>query len=134
MMRGVDGRTNTASLGPRHYPNEYISVKSSGEITKHYFVSGQRVSATVNVANAPAVTDRNSWMHGNHQGATQYITDKDAKVVEHLESLPFGESWIEQRSASDAPARQVTGLQHDRETGLVYGGARYFDPRARAHP
>jgi len=48
-----------------------------------------------------------------------------------VEYLPFGEVWIEEDdpATSYIPFR-FTSKELDRETGLYYYGARYYEPRA----
>jgi RHS repeat-associated protein len=58
-------------------------------------------------------------------------------VHEHVEYFPYGEVWRDPRSDSDGgPVKGqrflFTGKELDEETGLVYFGARYYQPaRAR---
>jgi RHS repeat-associated protein len=50
-------------------------------------------------------------------------------VREHFEQMPFGEPWIEEQAGQDATPYRFTGKELDSETGLMYFGARYYDPR-----
>ncbi len=61
--------------------------------------------------------------------STQYVTDKDGGVYEHLEYFPFGETWVEEASNTERTPYLFTSKELDRETGLYYYGARYMDPR-----
>jgi RHS repeat-associated protein len=77
------------------------------------------------------------YYHPDHLGSTSWVTDQNGRVHEHVEYFPYGEVWRDPRSDSDgAPVKGqrflFTGKELDEETGLVYFGARYYEPtRAR---
>ncbi|MCI5136079.1 MAG: RHS repeat-associated core domain-containing protein [Candidatus Electrothrix sp. AW2] len=50
-------------------------------------------------------------------------------MYQHLEYFPFGETWIEEVSNQHRVPFLFTAKELDRETGLYYFGARYYDPR-----
>jgi RHS repeat-associated protein len=60
------------------------------------------------------------------------VTNHIGQIHERLEYTPYGELWIDWRSA-DAPEDgtpfRFTGKELDPETGLYYFGARYLDPK-----
>jgi RHS repeat-associated protein len=66
------------------------------------------------------------YYHVNQVGSTSFITNDDAKVVQYLEYLPFGELFVEQRANYDSQFK-FDGKEQDQETGLSYFGARYYD-------
>jgi len=61
----------------------------------------------------------------------QTVTNWQGLIHERLEYTPYGELWIDWRApgALHATPFRFTGHEHDRETGLIYAGARYLDPR-----
>ena len=70
------------------------------------------------------------FYHDDHLGSTGYLTDQNGNLSEHLEYLPFGETWTQQdRGTQIFPDYEFTGKELDTETGLYYFGARYYDPR-----
>lgn len=70
------------------------------------------------------------FYHADHLGSTGYMTDGNGVLDEHIEYMPFGESWIEQEQGLQLfPSYQFTSKEWDPETGLYYFGARYYDPR-----
>jgi len=69
------------------------------------------------------------FYHNNYLGSTSFITDKDAKVVQYAEYLPFGETFMEQREHYSGQFL-FNGKEQDEETGLFYYGARYYDPHS----
>jgi RHS repeat-associated protein len=69
------------------------------------------------------------YYHPNHLGSTSFVTDVEGDIYQHLEYFPFGESWIEEVSGRNSMPYLFTAKELDRETGLYYFGARYYDPR-----
>ncbi len=60
--------------------------------------------------------------------SSSWITDASGSVNQHLQYLPFGEQFIDQRSANGQDIRfKFTGKERDAETGMDYFGARYYD-------
>ncbi|MXO32550.1 RHS repeat-associated core domain-containing protein [Apibacter sp. B2912] len=50
-------------------------------------------------------------------------------MVQHVEYVPFGEVFIEERNNSWNTPYLFNGKELDEETGLYYYGARYYNPR-----
>src|SRR5690554_4975031 len=71
------------------------------------------------------------YYHPDHLGTATYLTDINGEAYEFFLNLPFGETMAEQHSqTADYVNRwKFTGHELDRETGLYYAGARYYDPR-----
>jgi RHS repeat-associated protein len=67
------------------------------------------------------------FYHADHLGSASWITDADGNGYQHLQYLPFGESWVEQRLGSYDTPYQFSGKEKDEETGYNYFGARYYD-------
>jgi RHS repeat-associated protein len=57
------------------------------------------------------------------------ITNPDGEVVQHVEYVPFGEVFIEERNNTWNTPYLFNAKELDEETGLYYYGARYFDSR-----
>ncbi len=55
--------------------------------------------------------------------------DSGGLPVQHLQYLPFGERYIDQRAAGTSYSERYTftGKEKDEETGYGYFGARYMD-------
>ncbi|WP_181042778.1 RHS repeat domain-containing protein [Apibacter adventoris] len=62
-------------------------------------------------------------------GSSSYITNLDAQIVQHVEYVPFGEVFIEERNQSWNTPYLFNGKELDEETGLSYYGARYYNPK-----
>jgi uncharacterized protein RhaS with RHS repeats len=69
------------------------------------------------------------YYHSDHLGSTSYITDLDGNVVQHIEYVPFGEVFLEERNNTWNTPHLFNGKELDEATGLYYYGARYFNPR-----
>jgi RHS repeat-associated protein len=76
-------------------------------------------------------TDQIYYYHPDHLGTATYLTDGNGLPYEFFLNLPFGETMAEQHSqTADYENRyKFTGHELDRETGLYYAGARYYDPK-----
>jgi RHS repeat-associated protein len=69
------------------------------------------------------------FYHADQTGSSNYITDANGALYEHLEYFPFGESWVEESTNTQRTPYLFSGKELDEETGLYYYGARYYDPR-----
>ena len=74
-------------------------------------------------------TERTCYYHRDHLGSTTLITNESGEVVQRVEYLPTGETFIEQQDTSWVSPHKFNGKELDEETGLYYYGARYYDPR-----
>jgi RHS repeat-associated protein len=65
----------------------------------------------------------------NNIGSTSLLTDKDGVKVAQYLYKPYGEEWVKDESGSASEIiRRFTGQIFDKETGLYYYNARYYDP------
>ncbi len=76
--------------------------------------------------------DRNHgvyFYHSDHLGSASWITDSIGIPIQHLQYLPYGEPYIDQRAAGTTYRERFrfTGKERDKETGYGYFGARYMD-------
>ena len=58
--------------------------------------------------------------------SSSWITDASGSVNQHLQYLPFGEQFIDQRQTGHDIRFKFTGKEKDSETGYTYFGARYY--------
>ncbi|WP_277632434.1 SpvB/TcaC N-terminal domain-containing protein, partial [Avrilella dinanensis] len=81
------------------------------------------------------------WYHSDHLGSSSYITDNFGRPSHYYEYLPFGELMTEHNQSKyyidPYPTQNMSeynnpykfnGKEMDRETGMYYYGARYYDP------
>jgi len=71
--------------------------------------------------------------HGDHLGSTSVLTDADGQLTSEFYNYPFGLQRYEHHSGEPFdPHYQFTDKEQDRESGLHYFEARYYDsPFAR---
>ena len=67
------------------------------------------------------------FYHSDHLGSASWITDANGEAVQHLQYLPYGEPYINQRTTGYNERFTFTGKERDEETGYGYFGARYMD-------
>ncbi len=66
--------------------------------------------------------------HSDHLGSSSFLTDASGDPTQHLQYLPFGETFIEQRSiTSYYTPYTFSAKERDTETGYSFFGARYYD-------
>lgn len=69
------------------------------------------------------------FYHPDHLGSSSFITNLEGEVVQHIEYVPFGEVFIEERNNVWNTPYLFNAKEFDDETGMYYYGARYYDPR-----
>ena len=86
--------------------------------TKYYYLNGLRV--------AKAVDGEVTWIHSDHLHSATILTDADGAELRRLAYAAFGEE-LENSGSGEAPTYSYTGKERD-SSGLMYYGARYYDP------
>ena len=56
------------------------------------------------------------------------MTDADGNIAQHVEYIPYGEVFVEERNNSFSTNYLFNAKELDNETGVYYYGARYLDP------
>ena len=113
----------SAALG-----NLQTSLISSRTAATRY--DGSRALALENNFQDPDAYEKlQFYYHPDHLGSSSYITNLDGEVVQHIEYVPFGEVFIEERNSIWNTPYLFNAKEFDEETGLYYYGARYYDPR-----
>ena len=69
------------------------------------------------------------YYHPDHLGSSSYITNLDGEVVQHIEYVPFGEVFVEERNNIWNTPYLFNAQEFVEETGLYYYGARYYEPK-----
>ena len=67
------------------------------------------------------------FYHSDHLGSASWITEAGGKPVQHIQYLPYGEPFVNQRVSGYNERFTFTGKERDEETGYSYFGARYMD-------
>jgi RHS repeat-associated protein len=77
----------------------------------------------------PPLSQSLRFFHTDHLGSASWVTGYTGSALQHLQYLPFGEPWVSQTSNSYEGAKYTfSGKERDKETGLMYFGARYYNP------
>ena len=69
------------------------------------------------------------FYHPDHLGSSSFITNLEGEVVQHIEYVPFGEVFIEERNNVWNTPYLFNAKEFDEETGMYYYRARYYEPR-----
>ena len=69
------------------------------------------------------------FYHPDHLGSSSFITNLEGEVVQHIEYVPFGEVFIEERNNVWNTPYLFNAKEFDEETGMYYYGARYYEPK-----
>ena len=126
-------KANYASFEVPYYGldnNDYVNdvgfcCNPSGESASNSSATG-KFSATAKNDNAEL---QQFYYHPDHLGSSSYLTNLDGEVVQHVEYVPFGEVFLEEKNAKWNTPYLFTSKELDRETRLYYFGARYQDPK-----
>jgi RHS repeat-associated protein len=81
------------------------------------------------VSSNPDTTASSYFYHSDHLGSSSLITDGTGALVQHIEYVPFGETFIDERNGNWSTPYLFNGKEKDEETGLHYFHARYYDSR-----
>ncbi len=121
IKRGADGEFA--------YVNPFFTVRNSQIATKQIIVGGTLIAEKL-VSHDPTVYEKNQFfIHADQAGSTNYVTEADGSLFEHLEYFPGGETWVQEKGTTDKVPFQFSGKMFDSESGFVYFGARYYNPR-----
>lgn len=66
------------------------------------------------------------WLHPNHLGAPEAVTDAQGKLIWQASYEPFGQARI--KSGAFTLNLRLPGQYEDAESGLYYNRQRYYDP------
>ena len=100
--------------------DDYIVENTDGDIREEYiYHHGLDIVGKIN-------SEGIYFYHPDHLGSTTLVTDENGSIVEETEYLPFGEVI---KGGNDRFT--FTGQENDKETELMYYGARYYSPFLR---
>lgn len=116
------------------YPFKWYSVASSTGAgaqyasTTEYVFSGDTLVSTIDQQLAGGVatgSPQTLYIHPDHLGSTNIVTDEDGDIIETLDYFPYGATRVS--TGVNASARKCIGLFGD-QSNLIYANARYYDP------
>ena len=67
------------------------------------------------------------FYHSDHLGSASWITNGNGTPIQHLQYMPYGEPFVNERISSYNERFTFTGKERDSETGYSYFGARFYD-------
>ncbi|HEX5748654.1 MAG TPA: RHS repeat-associated core domain-containing protein [Archangium sp.] len=113
------GRISKTTAGnTTRYFGKLFEIGPGGAYLKHVYAGALLVASK-----GPAGT---SFMHQDHLGSVQLMTNATGAVVHSYDYAAYGKTLAD--SGGVANTRGFGGHETDGETGLVYMNARYFDP------
>jgi RHS repeat-associated protein len=123
--------------GETVYVNQFYTQRPGATGTKNVYAGTTRLTSKLVKQETPGSNPAGKtpyekdlyFYHPDHLGTSNYITDTNGRLYEHLEYFPFGEAWVEENSNTQRTPYLFTAKELDEETGLYYFGARYYDPR-----
>jgi len=83
------------------------------------------------ISKVPGTSSSSYFYHSDHLGSSSLITDQSGGIIQHIEYVPFGETFIDERRSQSSwnTPYLFSGKERDAETGLLYFGARYQDSK-----
>ena len=149
-----------SQVGKGRFAGVNVSLADSASTASKLLVATQSVGMDPQTGGTPStpylaylgsLTDRTDsvpesyFYHPDHLGSASWITDSAGRPVQHLQYLPWGESFVDQRSSTFDGARfTFSAKEKDAETGFSYFGSRYYcsdlsiwlsvDPMASKYP
>jgi RHS repeat-associated protein len=102
--------------------NEFY-FKHISTTTKHIY-AGDMLVATIEKPNG-TTTPVVSYIHSDHLGGTNVITNSSGKVMQTLDYYPFGSIRVNKQTTYFNEKKKFTGTEYDNNTGLSYMQARY---------
>jgi RHS repeat-associated protein len=126
----------TSTTSTTYYPNKYFSTVSNivGGTTyatsTNYIWNGDTLLATIDqkLINGTATgTPITRYIHPDHLGSTDAVTDQNGALVQLLDYYPYGATRVSTSSYPTNEKRQFIG-QYSDTSGLSYLNARYYSP------
>ena len=115
-----------------------LSQEQQGQYSKHIYLGETRLvtkqTSDLEENYGQSEEKRHQYYyHPDHLGSAQLITDYEGNEYQRIEYTPYGELWVEKKTAHEKDMRYLpykfTAKEQDEETGLYYYGARYLDAK-----
>ena len=115
-----------------------LSQEQQGQYSKHIYLGETRLvtkqTSDLEEHYGPSEELHHQYYyHPDHLGSAQLVTDYEGNEYQRIEYTPYGELWVEKKSANEKDMRYLpykfTAKEQDEETGLYYYGARYLDAK-----
>jgi len=105
------------------FPNRYFE-KEGNTVTRRIYDNNGGLIASIE-ANGTATSTY--YIHPDHLGGTNVVTDSFPSVFEVTDYLPFGKIRLEEQAGSSKEKKKFTGHDYDEDSELTYAKARYYD-------
>ena len=115
-----------------------LSQEQQGQYSKHIYLGETRIvtkqTSDLEEHYGPSEELHHQYYyHPDHLGSAQLVTDYEGNEYQRIEYTPYGELWVEKKTANEKDMRYLpykfTAKEQDEETGLYYYGARYLDAK-----
>jgi RHS repeat-associated protein len=126
----------TSTTSTTYYPNKFYSFSSmlAGGTTyatsTNYIWNGDTLLATIDqklINGAVTGSPITRYIHPDHLGSTNVVTDASGTVVQLMDYYPYGATRIATSTYPTNEKRQYIGQFSDAQTNLNYLNARYYD-------
>src|SRR5260370_13704583 len=135
--RVIQTGTTTTTL----YPFKWYSVASSTgtgakyATTTSYMFNGDTLLATVDQQTASGVatgTAKTRYVHPDHLGSTNVVTDENDAVVQTLDYYPYGGIRVSAGTSTNEQRKLINRFSD--QSGLAYLQARYYSSHQHQFP
>ena len=121
VLQGVRTMSNIAG-----FMNGDVNFDGATNATDAKMIA-QYVAGLRDLPTPPAHTQKLLFYHSDHLGGSNIITDGSGNLIQHVQYSPYGEIDYE-LNLGVSVNYLFTGQEFDREAGLYYYNARYYDP------
>jgi RHS repeat-associated protein len=117
------------------YPNKWYGIASSTgtgakySTTTEYVFNSDSLVATIDQQTAggnATGTAKTRYIHPDHLGSTNVVTDENGNLVQTLDYYPYGDTRISVATSTNEKRKFIGQFTDD--SGLDYLNARYYDP------
>jgi RHS repeat-associated protein len=125
----------TGTTTTTFYPFKWYSVASSTgtgakfSTSTSYMFNGDTLLATVDQQLASGVatgTAKTRYVHPDHLGSTNVVTDENDNLVQTLDYYPYGATRVSVSTSTNEKRKYIDQFSDD--SGLSYLNARYYNP------
>lgn len=134
-VKQTNGNTTTYYMNPGIHSGVNYEQEINGNVTayRHYIHAGGRAVAIY--TRQSDNTEKTRYLHTDHLGSTDAITDENGAVVERMSFATFGSrrhaNWKNSTSVLDGIETHhgFTGHEHLDAVGIIHMNGRLYDPK-----
>ncbi|MCD4669028.1 MAG: hypothetical protein K8S14_01140, partial [Actinomycetia bacterium] len=129
---GGEATVEKSKTGETIFISKYISLKNEDVFTKHIYVGTTRLASKLGNRGDGAIDlayeKRNTYyVHGDHLGSANWITNHEGKEYRHYISSPYGEEFIKEGEILGKIGYSFTGQRESESTGLIAFPQRFYN-------